>query len=339
MFRYVKKQQKYFNLETFDYTPYARELTEEEMYLVNGGRRMIGDRTNESEHVSSRPASSNESGNSSGSSSTSNSSPAPAATQPSTTSSQQNNTSAPTCTAAQMAAAQGAAMNAYFAEQDKKREENNRQNNNSGPSSSSSSSSSALSHQEQYEMAKKDYDEHYGNVASETATNNSTTYTTSDQYAMAQKDYDEHYGRSDSETTNVKQENEQIDSAKQSNKTYQIGLGVSVFLVGAVSFEIGICYSEKDGFDIYRTIGGGCGAGITGDITFSTNYSDLETESLHRSTGCTTQIGAGPSLNYDMEAGKFSGLGGIGFGGGTLWTYTRTLKGDIKDCVNYFKNK
>ena len=45
----MKKKPVYFNLETYDYTPYARELTEEEMYLVNGGRRMIGDRTNESD--------------------------------------------------------------------------------------------------------------------------------------------------------------------------------------------------------------------------------------------------------------------------------------------------
>ncbi len=142
----MKRQKKFFNLETYDYTPYARELTEEEMYLVNGGRQMKSDRTNDSEYVSSRPAPSNESGNSSGTSTTSNSTSnsVPAATQTTTSSSQQNNTesqsqtsSAPTCTAAQMAAAQGAAMNAYFAEQDKKREENNKQNNNCGSSSSS----------------------------------------------------------------------------------------------------------------------------------------------------------------------------------------------------------
>ncbi len=120
---FMKKKQKYFNLETYDYTPYARELTEEKMYLVNGGRQMKSDRTNDSEYVSSRPSSSSGSGSSSRTSSTSNSSPAPAETQ-TTTSSQQNNTSAPTCTAAQIAAAKGAAANAYFAEQDKKREEN-----------------------------------------------------------------------------------------------------------------------------------------------------------------------------------------------------------------------
>lgn len=200
----MKKKQKYFNLETYDYTPYARELTEEEMYLVNGGRRMIGDRTNESEHVSSRPASSNESGSSSGTSATSNSSPAPAETQTATgssqtnSSSQQNNaesqpqtSSAPTCTAAQMAAAQGAAMNAYFAEQDKKREENNKQQNSSGSSSSSSSSqSSETQHNtnDQYIMAQKDYDEHYGNYTSETATDNSTTYTNSVISSTSHKD-------------------------------------------------------------------------------------------------------------------------------------------------------
>ncbi|MCR5063408.1 MAG: lysozyme [Treponema sp.] len=140
----MKKKQNYFNLETYDYTPYARELTEEEMYLVNGGRRMIGDRTNESEHVSSRPASSNESGTSTTSNSVSAETQTTTGSSQTYSSSQQNNTesqpqtsSVPTCTAAQMAAAQGAAMNAYFAEQDKKREENNKQNNNSGSSSSS----------------------------------------------------------------------------------------------------------------------------------------------------------------------------------------------------------
>ena len=30
---YYEKTKKFFNLETYDYTPYARELTEEEMYL------------------------------------------------------------------------------------------------------------------------------------------------------------------------------------------------------------------------------------------------------------------------------------------------------------------
>ena len=45
----MKKQKKYFNLETYDYTPYARELTEEELYLVNGGRQMKSDRTNDSD--------------------------------------------------------------------------------------------------------------------------------------------------------------------------------------------------------------------------------------------------------------------------------------------------
>ncbi len=130
---------------------------------------------------------------------------------------------------------------------------------------------------------------------------------------------------------------EQSPSIQQSNKTYQIGLGIGVFLIGAVSFEVGVCYSDKDGFDIYRSIGVGCGVGITGDITFSTNYSDLGTKSLHSSTGSTTQIGVGPLLNFDMQAEKFSGIGGIGFGGGTLWTYTRTVKGDIKDIQGLFK--
>lgn len=123
------------------------------------------------------------------------------------------------------------------------------------------------------------------------------------------------------------------------NKTYQIGLGIGVFAVIAASFEVGICYSEKDGFDIYRTIGGGCGVGITGDITFSTNYSDFGAKSIHRSTGSTTQIGVGPLLNYAMPSGKFSGIGGIGVGGGTLWTYTRTVKGDIRDFVSLFRKK
>ena len=123
------------------------------------------------------------------------------------------------------------------------------------------------------------------------------------------------------------------------NKTYQIGLGIGVFSVIAASFEVGVCYSEKDGFDIYRTIGGGCGVGITGDITFSTNYSDFGVKSIHRSTGSTTQIGVGPLLNYAMPSGKFSGIGGIGFGGGTLWTYTRTVKGDIRDFVSLFRKK
>ena len=99
-----KKQKIFFDLENYDFTPFARELTEEEMYLVNGGRVVKGS-ARETEVVPSRPSSSSESGNSSGSSSTSNSSPAPAETQPSTTSSsQQNNTesqpqtsSAPTC--------------------------------------------------------------------------------------------------------------------------------------------------------------------------------------------------------------------------------------------------
>ena len=183
----MKKKQKYFNLETFDYTPYARELTEEEMYLVNGGRVVKGS-ARETEVVPSRSSSSSESGSSSGTPATSNSSRAPAATQTTTgssqtySSSQQSNTesqtsSTPTCTAAQMAAAKGAAANAYFAEQDKKREENNKQNNNSGSSSSSSSSSSALSHQEQYEMAQKDSDEHYGKNSSDIDSNDdSLTY-------------------------------------------------------------------------------------------------------------------------------------------------------------------
>ncbi|MCR5063406.1 MAG: hypothetical protein K6A89_09000 [Treponema sp.] len=171
------------------------------MYLVNGGRVVKGS-ARETEVVPSRPSSSSESGNSSGSSTTSNS--VPAATQTTTSSSQtnsssqQNNTesqpqtsSAPTCTAAQMAAAQGAAMNAYFAEQDKKREENNKQNNNSGSSSSSSSSqSSETQHNtnDQYIMAQKDYDEHYGNYTSETATDNSTTYTNSVTSSTSHKD-------------------------------------------------------------------------------------------------------------------------------------------------------
>ena len=131
--------------------------------------------------------------------------------------------------------------------------------------------------------------------------------------------------------------NEQVSTL--TNKTYQIGLGIGVFAVIAASFEVGICYSEKDGFDIYRTIGGGCGVGITGDITFSTNYSDFGAKSIHRSTGSTTQIGVGPLLNYAMPSGKFSGIGGIGVGGGTLWTYTRTVKGDIRDFVSLFRKK
>jgi RHS repeat-associated protein len=131
--------------------------------------------------------------------------------------------------------------------------------------------------------------------------------------------------------------NEQVSPL--TNKTYQIGLGIGVFAVIAASFEVGICYSEKDGFDIYRTIGGGCGVGITGDITFSTNYSDFGAKSIHRSTGSTTQIGVGPLLNYAMPSGKFSGIGGIGVGGGTLWTYTRTVKGDIRDFVSLFRKK
>ena len=123
------------------------------------------------------------------------------------------------------------------------------------------------------------------------------------------------------------------------NKTYQIGMGIGVFAVIGASFEVGICYSEKDGFDIYRTIGGGCGVGITGDITFSTNYSDFGNKSIHRSTGSTTQIGVGPLLNFDTQSGNLSGVGGIGVGGGTLWTYTRTVKGDIKDIVSLFRTK
>lgn len=137
----------------------------------------------------------------------------------------------------------------------------------------------------------------------------------------------------------MKYSNDQVTPIQQSNKTYQLSLGVGIFAVVAVSFEIGLCYSEKDGFDIYRTIGGGCGVGITGDITFSTGYSDLGTKSIHSSTGSTTQIGVGSMLNYDMASGKISGIGGIGVGGGTLWTYTRTFKGDMKDLFSLFGKK
>ena len=147
--------------------------------------------------------------------------------------------------------------------------------------------------------------------------------------------------KQNSTSTNAKiqpyQGNAPLDSVQQSNKIYQIGIGLGVFLIGAVSFEIGVCYSEKDGFDIYRTIGGGCGVGITGDITFTTNYSDLGSKSLHRSISSTTQIGVVSLLNFDMSIGKFSGFGGIGVGGGTLWTYTRTVKGDIKDFIGIFR--
>ncbi|MDE7228581.1 MAG: hypothetical protein K2N31_09715 [Treponemataceae bacterium] len=44
-------------------------------------------------------------------------------------------------------------------------------------------------------------------------------------------------------------------------------------------------------------------------------------------------------LNYDMASGKISGIGGIGVGGGTLWTYTRTVKGDMKDLFSLFRKK
>lgn len=47
----------------------------------------------------------------------------------------------------------------------------------------------------------------------------------------------------------------------------------------------------------------------------------------------------GPLLNYAMPSGKFSEIGGIGVGGGTLWTYTRTVKGDIRDFVSLFRKK
>ncbi|MCR5063876.1 MAG: hypothetical protein K6A89_11395 [Treponema sp.] len=264
-----KKKNEFFDLETYDYTPYARELTEEEMYLVNGGRRMIGDRTNESEHVSSRPASSNESGSSSGTSTTSNSTSnsVPAATQTTTSSSQtnsssqQNNTesqpqtsSVPTCTAAQMAAAQGAAMNAYFAEQDKKREENNKQNNNSGSSSSSSSSqSSQIQHNtnDQYIMAQKDYDEHYGNYTSETATDNSveTSNLNNDLFesdANNPECHPEHDGRKDIYYNEKGEWIESVDSETEniylrinSENIYLCGKNEFIDYVAAVYGEAG----------------------------------------------------------------------------------------------------
>ncbi|MDD5930382.1 MAG: hypothetical protein PUC37_11325 [Spirochaetales bacterium] len=127
----MKKKQKYFNLETYDYTPYARELTEEEMYLVNGGRQMKSDRTNDSEYVSSRPNPSTgddketSSQTASKTQSTSGSFQGTSSSQQnSTLQSQDTDTSKPTCTAAEIAAAKGKALNEYFDAQDKKREEN-----------------------------------------------------------------------------------------------------------------------------------------------------------------------------------------------------------------------
>ncbi len=49
------------------------------------------------------------------------------------------------------------------------------------------------------------------------------------------------------------------------------------------------------------------------------------------------KLGVVSLLNFDMSIGKFSGFGGIGVGGGTLWTYTRTVKGDIKDFIGIFR--
>ncbi|QTQ16354.1 RHS repeat-associated core domain-containing protein [Treponema parvum] len=136
------------------------------------------------------------------------------------------------------------------------------------------------------------------------------------------------------QTSNDITSSDSVLKSTPSNKTTQIGLGLGVFLVTGLSVEVGISYSKKEGFDIYRTFG----VGIAGDVTLAGSYSDLGNSSLHGSTGNTAQIGAGPLLNYDLNNNaNFSGFGGIGVGGGVLWTYTRTLKGDIRDIISFFK--
>ena len=140
------------------------------------------------------------------------------------------------------------------------------------------------------------------------------------------------------QTSNDIMSSDSVLKSTPSNKTTQIGLGLGVFLVIGLSVEVGISYSKKEGFDIYRTFGAGCGVGIAGDVTLAGSYSDLGNSSLHGSTGNTAQIGVGPLLNYDLNNNaNFSGFGGIGVGGGVLWTYTRILKGDIRDIISFFK--
>ena len=120
-----------------------------------------------------------------------------------------------------------------------------------------------------------------------------------------------------------------------SNKVYQFGIGAGIFLLGGLSAEIGVVYSEKEGFDLYVTGGIGVGVGISGDITIGASWSDLENKTLHNSTSNKAVIGAFANTTYDLNKNaKIDGVGGFGFGGGVLWTGTRTLKGSCQEIVN-----
>jgi len=119
--------------------------------------------------------------------------------------------------------------------------------------------------------------------------------------------------------------------------TLTIGIGAGVFLVIGIGVEVGISYSKEKGFDFYITGGIGYGIGLSGDFTANVNVTP--NVNLHRQTGTTATAGVGPAFNFDLEnRGNFTGVSGVGVGGGVLHTGTITARGWLGDLRSALAN-
>jgi hypothetical protein len=118
------------------------------------------------------------------------------------------------------------------------------------------------------------------------------------------------------------------------DSTLMFGVGVGVFAVIGLGVEAGVSYSDANGLDTYLTGGIGYGVGASSKITL--NLNKIDGTNQHLATGWTATAGAGPAVNFDMQAKKFTGFGGIAAGGGVLHTGTITAKGLWGNVKSFF---
>jgi hypothetical protein len=115
-----------------------------------------------------------------------------------------------------------------------------------------------------------------------------------------------------------------------SGSTLKFGVGERLIVVFGAGLEGGLTYSAENGYGFY--LSGGLGYGFGASTTITGNINVTPDTDLHGETGMTATAGIGLMANFDLRrSGSFTGISGIGIGGGVLHTKTITARGLLKD--------